>query len=116
MAHPKERREQALKVLREQFKGDVYKCAKFIGIDRKTLDSWQKQDQKKETEIIESELPAYKDVREDTLKRIYAMLKEEHDPKKMTETLILLDKFFSAPPDKKDFFTELSELSEQQKP
>lgn len=110
MAHPLEKKLHVLEVLDSKANGDISKCSHLTGVDRKTIRKWKEEaDNTKKEES--GELPTCEEIKEKIIRRIYAIIGDTKDPKKLAETYKAISEFEKEGGKQK---TSLFEIIEQQ--
>ena len=93
MAHSAERKTEALNVLYTRASGNASKCARLTGIDRKTIQTWKEEyESTKKMKEETKELPDIGEIQERIIRRVYTIIENCSDPKKLMETYEALEK------------------------
>ncbi|MCM1031536.1 MAG: helix-turn-helix domain-containing protein [Oscillibacter sp.] len=92
MAHTDERKQGVLDILYTKAGGNVSKCARLTGVDRKTIIRWQQEHEDTVKESESSEIPEPGKIQEIIIKRVYNIINTCNDPKKLMETYECLEK------------------------
>lgn len=92
MAHTDERKQGVLDILYTKAGGNVSKCARLTGVDRKTIIRWQQEHENAIKETESSETPEPSQIQEIIIKRVYNIINTCKDPKKLMETYECLEK------------------------
>lgn len=92
MAHTDERKQGVLDILYKKAGGNVSKCSRLTGIDRKTIIRWQQEHENVIKESESSEIPEPTKIQEIIIKRVYNIINSCNDPKKLMETYECLEK------------------------
>lgn len=80
--YSKEKKQETLNILRSQAGGNVSKCAKLTGINRKTITQWQQDCPPQKENEAEPSIP---DIRNSIIRRIGQVVGTCTDPKKLMD-------------------------------
>lgn len=93
MAHSIERKLEVLNILYTRAGGNASRCARLTGIDRKTIQTWKEEHEStKKMEEKLKELPDIDKIQEKIIRRVYTIIENCSDPKKLMETHEALEK------------------------
>lgn len=100
MEHTSEKKEKVLEILRTKAGGNMTKCARMAGVDKRTVKKWKEEYEKslpsETTEDLNGRIPDFSEIQTLIIKRVYSIVSSCNDPKKLMETYEALEKMKNA--------------------